>query len=299
MPARETIADYCHRYGRGSLPAGQVMAYRIEDAAAGAFPLRRRDFYKIKLLCEAEGTLRYGDRQVRVQQPALIFANPLLPYAWEREAGRETGYACVFTEAFISPQLKIASVADSPLFQLGGTPVVFPPPAVVVRLTNLFEQLLAEMQSSYVHRQDAARNYVQLILHESLKLVSTTPGAQPGTSAARLSTRFLNLLDRQFPLLSPHHTLALKNANEFAGQLDVHPNHLNKVLKNTTGKTTTAHIAEKLVNEAQTLLRHSDWSLAEIGYCLGFGYVSNFNSFFKKYAGCPPHQYRRQPQLVS
>ncbi|GAB3637985.1 response regulator transcription factor [Hymenobacter arcticus] len=300
MQAPETIGEFYQRYGPGQPDAGQVTIYRIEDVAPPAsFPHIRRDFYKIKLLCNAQGILSYADKNITVSACALIFANPLIPYSWERLAGRETGYVCLFTEEFITQQLRPASVANSPLFRVGGTPVLFPPPAVVQQLSALFEQLVVEIQSAYVHKYDLLRTYIQLILHESLKLAPVAPAYQVGTSAARLTALFLDLLDRQFPLASPHHTLRFKNANEFARQLAVHTNHLNKALKEVTGKTTTAHIAEKLLREAQALLRHSNWSLAEIGYCLGFEHASNFNSFFKKHTGQPPNYYRRQPEALS
>ncbi len=300
MPARETIADYYHRYGRGSLPAGQVMAYRIEDAATtDPFPHVRRDFYKIKLLGGAQGVLAYADQRVAVQSCALVFVNPFIPYSWERTAGRETGFACLFTEEFITQELKIASLAGSPLFRVGGNPVLFPPAEVVGRLRHLFEQLLAELQAPYVHQADVVRNYVQLLLHESLKLAPAAPYCPPATAAARLSTGFLALLDQQFPLTAPAQPLRLRQANEFARQLAVHPNHLNKALQETTGKTTTAHIAEKLVAEAKALLRYQSWSLAEIGYGLGFGHAASFTTFFKRHTGLAPQHYRRQPLVLS
>lgn len=300
MKSSDAIAEYYRQHGHGHPDTGQVAIYRIGEVAQPvSFPHVRRDFYKIKLLCNAQGILSYANHRVVVQSCALVFVNPLIPYSWERTAGSETGYACLFTEEFITRQLKTAIVAGSPLFRVGGNPVLFPPPEVVSRLNALFEQCLAEIQSSYVHKYDLLRNYLQLILHESLKLATELPVHQLGSSAARLSSLFLELLERQFPLLSPHSPLPLKTAQEFARHLGVHPNHLNKALKETTGLTTTGHIAGKLVEEAKALLRNSNWSVAEIGYCLGFEHASNFNSFFKKNTGQPPHQYRRQPQVLS
>ncbi|MDB5267128.1 MAG: hypothetical protein JWP58_168 [Hymenobacter sp.] len=300
MSSRESIADYYQRYGRGNPATGQFTAYRIEDVATpSSFPHVRRDFYKIKLLCNVQGILSYADQRVEVQDSALIFVNQLIPYSWERTAGSETGYVCLFTEEFITQQLRTSSVAGSPLFRVGGTPVLFPAPEVVGRLSGLFEQILVEMQSSYANRDELLRSYVQIILHESLKITPAAHFYQPGTSAARLTSLFLELLDRQFPIASPHHTLPLKNANEFARRLAVHTNHLNKALKEITDKTTTEHIAEKTAEEAKALLRNSDWSIAEIGYCLGFEHASNFNSFFKKQVGQPPNHYRRQPVALS
>lgn len=296
MPTPETIAEYYQRYGRGEPATGQVTAYRIEDAAAAdAYPHVRRDFYKIKLLCGAEGILSYADQRVVVRGCALIFVNPLIPYAWERTAGRETGFACLFTEAFSMPQLRTASVAQSPLFRVGGVPVLFPPPAAVARFQQLFEQLLAELPSPYPHKYEVLRNYVQLLLHESLKLLP----AAPADAAARLQEQFLDLLARQFPLTSPYQPLALKTANEFARHLGVHPNHLNKVLKTATGHSTTAHLASRLAGEAQALLQHSNWSIAEIAHGLGFGHAANFHAFFRKHTGRTPNGYRQQLASLS
>jgi len=299
MEPKETIAEYFQRYGRGFPQAGQVAAYRIEDVPAPAqFPHVRRDFYKIKLLCGAKGVLSYANKRVEVQGSALIFANPLKPFSWELTSGQATGFACLFTEEFITGHLRTASVAGSPLFRAGGTPVLFPPPEVETRLHSLFELILAELQSSYAHKYELLRNYLQIILHESLKLTHDAPTAS-SPAATQLCARFLELLDRQFPLASPQQPLLLRNANEFAQQLAVHTNHLNKAVQAATGRPTTAHIAERLAEEAKALLRHSNWSVADIGYGLGFGHTSNFNTFFRRHVGQPPQQYRRQPLLLS
>ena len=300
MANRETITEYYQHYGEGKSAAGQFAVYRLEDfARAETFPHIRRDFYKIKLMCNVQGTLSYADRRVAVQDSALVLANPLIPHSWERQAGSPTGFACLFNEEFITPQLKTASVAGSPLFRVGGTPVLFLPPAAVDKIAGVFEAKLVEMQSGYANKHDMLRSYVHIILHESLKLAPAEPFYQPSNSAAWLSAAFLELLDQLFPIATPQHTLPLRNANEFAQRLAVHTNHLNKALKETTGKTTTAHIADKMVAEAKSLLRNSNWSIAEISYCLGFEHASNFNSFFRKQTGVPPSRYRNQAALLS
>jgi AraC-like DNA-binding protein len=300
MASRETILEYYQRYGAGKSAAGQFAVYRLEDfAGAEAYPHIRRDFYKIKLMQHVQGTLAYADARVAVQDAALVFVNPSIPHSWERQGGSPTGFACLFTEDFITQQLKTASVAGSPLFRVGGTPVLFPPPETVHKIGGIFEDMLAEMQAEYANKYDLLRSYVQIILHESLKLAPAAPFYQPGSSAARLSAQFLELLERQFPIASPQHALRFRNANEFARQLAVHTNHLNKALKEVTGKTTTEHISGHMEAEAKALLRNSNWSIAEISYCLGFEHASNFNSFFRKRTGFPPSHYRREAAVIS
>ena len=72
----------------------------------------------------------------------------------------------------------------------------------------------------------------------------------------------------------------------------MHVNHLNRALRTHTGKTTSAHITERLISEAKALLQHTSWSTAEIAYGLGFEYPTYFNNFFKKQTGTTPSALR-------
>jgi AraC family transcriptional activator of pobA len=75
--------------------------------------------------------------------------------------------------------------------------------------------------------------------------------------------------------------------------LAVHVNHLNRVLKETTGHTTTALISRRLAQEAKLLLKQTAWSISEIADSLGFADVAHFCTFFKRHAGQTPGDFRR------
>jgi AraC-like DNA-binding protein len=74
----------------------------------------------------------------------------------------------------------------------------------------------------------------------------------------------------------------LRTAKEYAERLAIHVNHLNKVLKENTGKTTTEIITSRMLQEAKILLKQTDWNVSEIAYSLGFEEVAHFSNFFKK-----------------
>jgi AraC family transcriptional activator of pobA len=300
MKTTESLEEYGRLAGQQWPAASQIAAYRLAPSTcrAAAFAHIRRDFYKLKLLRQADGVLRYGDQQVAVQGDALLFVNPQLPHSWQPVGAPYSGYACLFAGQFVTPHLKTARVAHSPLFSVGAVPVLPLPAAVADHLNQLFEGLLHALASDYAGRYEVASSYLNLILHEALQL-QPAPVAVPGTAAARLCARFLALLEGQFPVPGPQRPLGLRTAAEYAHHLAVHPSHLNKALMAATGKTTTAHLAARLAEEARALLHHSDWSPAEIGYCLGFGHPANFAAFFKKQTGQPPAAYRRQAALLS
>jgi AraC-like DNA-binding protein len=101
-------------------------------------------------------------------------------------------------------------------------------------------------------------------------------------------------LERQFPIESVDNPLYLKTPQDFANGLAVHVNHLNRSVKEITGKSTSKHISARIVTEAKALLRHTDWTIAEIAYALGFEYPSYFNNYFKRVTGRNPSSIRAE-----
>jgi AraC-like DNA-binding protein len=150
----------------------------------------------------------------------------------------------------------------------------------------------ADIESSYVHKYDLMRNYVNVLSHEAMKMQPSELGDVHVNGSAKLSSQFHELLERQFPIESPEHKLKLKTAKDYANRLGVHVNHLNRALKEITGKTTTEHIIDRVLAQSKVMLRHSNWSVAEIAFCLGFEYPAYFNNLFKKQIGTTPKSYR-------
>jgi AraC family transcriptional regulator, transcriptional activator of pobA len=254
-------------------------------------PYNRRDFYKITLIV-GEGNLQYADRGIFVDRPALLLSNPLMPYSWEPASPLQDGYFCIFSEDFVNPSTRARSLNDSPLFKIGRDPLIFLPSENQKFISDVFENMLKEMENEYPYKFDVMRNYVDLILHTALKLQPAQTELRPSNASTRITTLFVDLLERQFPIDSSGYSLRLKTPHDFAEQLSVHVNHLNRVVKETTGRTTTEHIAERIVQEAIALLRHTNLNVSEISYSLGFDYPPHFNNFIKKHTGKTPGELR-------
>ena len=87
-------------------------------------------------------------------------------------------------------------------------------------------------------------------------------------------------------------SIKLRSAADYALHLNIHVNHLNRAVGETTGKTTTQIIAERVLQEAKVLLKHTSWSISEIAYALGYSEVTHFSNFFKKHIQISPLQFR-------
>jgi AraC-like DNA-binding protein len=186
-------------------------------------------------------------------------------------------------------------ILEYPLFQAGGRPVFELTNKQARTLEQYFQRLMSEVNSDYVHRYDLAKVIVAEIMHFTMKLEQfKTAFINKKSASERLAVQFLELLERQFPIETEGDMLKLRNAGDFARQLNVHVNHLNRAIKNVTKKTTTQVIQERILLEAKILLKHTVWNIAEIAYCLNFREPSHFNSFFKKFTQLTPVKYRIQ-----
>jgi AraC-like DNA-binding protein len=261
-----------------------------KNACRVTIPYSRKDYYKVSLIL-GKGTLEYADRTLHIDRPALMFSNPLIPYYWQPGSGEQHGWFCIFNEAFAKQRDEL--LTDLPMFQLESDRVFFPDDKSVEEISYLFRKMLEENQGSYVQKQDVLRNYLHLIVHYAIKMQPAQNYDHDMNASARITSLFLELLSRQFPIDSRQNELKLKSAKDFARQLSVHINHLNRAVKEVTGKTTTEHIASRILLEATELLRHSDWAVSEIGYCLGFEYPGYFNTFYKKHTGKTPKEVRK------
>jgi AraC family transcriptional regulator, transcriptional activator of pobA len=265
-------------------------AYEVDSNAAG-HSYSRKDFYKISLTSGAY-IFNYADRTFETDETILFFGNPHIPYSCEVTKPSPDGYACLFTEDFLKLSERTESLLHSPLFRIGGTPILTLNKGQKKDISGIFQKMIAEQDSSYAHKDELIRNYISLIIHEALKMHPSENFSKSKNAAARITAVFLELLERQFPIENISHPLQLKTAQDFADNLSVHVNHLNSSVKEVTGKSTTTHIAERIISEAKALLQHTDWSIAEIAYALGFDYPTYFNNFFKKKTGQIPKSVR-------
>jgi AraC family transcriptional activator of pobA len=300
MNTFESLADFQRTYLLPSpaLPLRaqddqQFYVYSSEQPEPSLLPYQRRDFYKITLLLAGAGQLHYASRSLRVAQPALVFTNPLMPYAWEKDAGPQLALYCSFTESFWQGGNSNPTLTSLPLFQPGGDPVFLLEAAQTAPLADIFRHLWTEAGTDYAHKADVLRHYLQLLLHEARKLQPPTAYTAPIDGLRRITSLFLELLERQFPLEAPAQPLRLRTPQDYAAALAVHVNYLNRAVRYVTGRTTTAYLAGRLVREATTLLHHSTWPVANISDALGFAYPTYFDTFYKKHTGHTPLQARQ------
>lgn len=287
---KETVSE-SSEFALGEL---QLKGFKVYEVATKNDPMPhygRRDFYKVCLI-KGRSLLNYADRSIDIDDTFLFFGNPHIPYSSHILSETMTGYACLFSEEFLKLNDRQGSHHESPLYNLASSPVVAVTEQQKEFLITIFQKMLAEQSSDYVFKDDLVRSYLHLIIQEALKMKPQDHLVHYKNAASRIAFLFLDLLEQQFPIENCNEPLKLRTAQDFAQKLNVHVNYLNRTVKETTGKPTTAHIAERITTEAKALLQHTDWTIAEIAFGLGFEYPTYFNNFFKKITGAIPKSFR-------
>jgi AraC family transcriptional activator of pobA len=254
-------------------------------------PYNRRAYYKISVI-SGRNKAEYADKEIDIEKNALLFATPKIPYNWVPQDDNQFGYFCIFTHDFLIQNKSGVVLDELPIFQPGGYPIFQLTDEESEEITLIFKKMYKEISSDYVYKYDLLRNYVLELIHYGQKLQPATSLYPLHTASARVSSLFIELLERQFPIESPHQKLSLRTAKDYAERLAVHVNHLNKVLKENTGKTTTAIISSRIIQEAKILLKQTDWNISEIAYSLGFEEVAHFSNFFRKQTTLAPVAFR-------
>ncbi len=271
---------------------GHFNVFRIEDYKAdnkNNVAYSRKDYFKICLV-NGNSKIHYADKSFEILEHGLLFTSTHVPYNWEVLKPTQTGYSCIFTASFFT---NYGELKKYPFFSPNNYPVYELNKSEVDRLEKIFIQMIDEKKSDFEFRDDALRNLTIQLIHNALKIRPTKNVSFDKVNAAnRITSFFYELLESQYPIRNTIDGIKLRTASDFADQMAVHVNHLNKSIKKVTQKTTSELIADRLLKEAKIMLRHSSWAISEIAYNLGFDGPSHFSNFFRNKLKITPSEYR-------
>jgi len=249
----------------------------------------RKDYFKITLII-GRNRIHYADKVIEIKKQALFFTNPQIPYKFEWIDDYKAGFFCVFTASFFH---HFGNLNDYEVFKPNAIPVFELTDEQLEEIKQVYLKMQEGLDSDYEHKYDLLRNLVFDLLHYTHRMKTASKVEKQQTNASqRITHMFLELLERQFPIEDVRQRISFRSPCEFADQLSVHVNHLNRAVKVTTEKTTSMIIAERLLQEAKILLRHTEWNVSEIAYSLGFKEATHFNNFFKKMMQMAPIRFR-------
>jgi AraC family transcriptional regulator, transcriptional activator of pobA len=254
-------------------------------------PPFRANAYIISLTLKGSGTERIaGASDFRLGDHSMYFTAPHHLQGWTVKAGWE-GIYVVFSEDLLSDDTAILHLLKNmPLFSLDNRATLLLTPEETERILNL---LLSLENEAKTHKKDSVevfKSWLHVLLLHCRRLneerggpLSITPSTSHQITVVKNFQDLIekNLIDAQY-----------KTVSEFADVLKVHPNHLNALCKQMTGKTASELLQYRIIAEAKILLKNGQISQKEIAYQLGFDTPNYFSSYFKKHTGVSPSAFK-------
>lgn len=256
----------------------------------------RHEFYAIALRKSGTNKQVMGDPL----SANLFFNSPYQIVTWDIDLNWQ-GWYIIFNKEFISAfPLWQNWLIDFPFLRLDQSAPFDLPEAEATMTDNIFHSIYNEYHSNHEDKFNFIHTYTHLLLLQLKRNFNkTTPESaaaqQNRTADILLLSRFQTLVESN--LLQENAEPAVRQPSFYADKLNVHPNHLNAIVKRIIGRTTSQVIQYHLLNAAKSLLRNNDLSVKEIAFRLHFLEPTHFNSFFKKQTNQTPQQYREQNNL--
>ncbi|KIO78708.1 hypothetical protein TH53_02160 [Pedobacter lusitanus] len=251
--------------------------------------LQRKPFYKIALL-KGEGTYYSNDMQVVVSGNAVVITSPMTRSGFKTTDPDFAGKYCVCSESFLRGTSRL-SLFNWPVFKDRAVYTESLTDIQYEELARIFDDIEHEYISDYPFKEQLIQHKVFDVIHYIQKLNKSLLSFIPAQQDS-LEERFFKVLENEFYMISRGKPLVNKSPAYFAQLLHTSVDQLNKTMKAVTLKTTQALIHDRLIEEANVLLKHTDYSVKEIAWCLHFQETSHFQNFYKKHTQLTPIAYR-------
>jgi AraC family transcriptional activator of pobA len=98
----------------------------------------------------------------------------------------------------------------------------------------------------------------------------------------------------EFLMLLESNYQQIRNTDFYAGKLNISSKRLNQILKEKLDKTGMQIIHDRIILEAKRNIIHSELTIKEIAYNLGFSDRPYFSRFFKKQTGKTPEGFQKE-----
>jgi AraC-like DNA-binding protein len=226
--------------------------------------------------------------QVRIYK--IMFGSERQVLVSELDSKNLSGYYCIFDENFSS---LIGDPSCPPPFfspiKHRNECIINVPADRIERFNLIFDLIYSLFESSTEHKAILIASYLLVVLKEADIIFRQL--YQINNSSRRTSA---DIITRRFKDLIAKHYLQKQTVRAYAEMLCITPDHLNKIVKTTAGKTALELIKDRILADAKALLHYSTMNISEIAYSLGFENSSYFTRLFRKKIGVAPFKYRNQ-----
>ena len=302
----ETITDYCEGI---NIPAPKHPHFDIRSfdenmkTVHHQMPPFRHEFYAIAIKAGGDGKVITGQFAKFPEGSTIFFNTPFQVLSWDI-APNWSGYYLMFSQDFIAQSNVLSKILTHfPFLKIDNSIPFTIPQSDLEHILSIYERIWKEYHGSAEDMFKMIEAEVYLLLSRIKRLFEQQVDSEVAeksmkTADLKLLSRYQTLIQTSFyPDAKLNGDANLHSTRFYAAKLNVHPNHLNAIVKSVSGATALSQIHNHILALAKSYLAQTDWSVKEIAFSLHFESPNNFNSFFKRKTELTPLAYRKRAKL--
>lgn len=245
-------------------------------------------FIKIAYI-RSGGIVKIDFEEFRLEKDAFFFINPGQFFELSKDC---SGLMVYYNRDFYCIEIHDKEVAcDGILFHnIYEIPLILLTPEDSLNLCSLMQQTATEMAIGDTGTEEMLRIILKQLIIKCTRIWKQDHGMS--TEQAKPEIEFLRIFSQ---LIDANYT-KLHAVADYADLLNITPKALNKRISQHNSESPNNLIKNRLILEAKRLLAHTQLSIKEIGYKLGYDDSSYFIRFFTNHATVSPHKFRLQYQ---
>ena len=266
-------------------------------------PSFRHAFYAIAIKLEGRGKAITGHHTNFPEGTTIFFNSPFQILSWDIAPDWE-GYYLMFSQDFVAGSHHFNHLLkDFPFLKIDTSIPFEVGPTQVAPLLDIYKHIQEAYHSNHTDKFDFIESYTLLLLNYINRYFRQQVSEAEAHQAIRradisLTSRYKSLIESRFQSDQEiDHPKKLHSTRYYADEMNIHPNHLNAVIKSITGHTALQLIHQHVLRLAKAQLAQTNQSIKEIAYDLHFTSPNNFSSFFKKYTDSTPLAYRNEANI--
>ena len=242
-------------------------------------------YYRISLITQGRGDMITGIYKFKAKKNTLVIT-PARVISTSKNWSHDTkGFVLMFNlDFFLHNNFPHKFIANKKILQASIKPYLIVNAKQAKELTNIFEIIYNECENAKNNKNELIALKIIELLILSERLFADDQHFDISHPAKDIIKRFMNLVERHF---SHERSVAF-----YARKLNVHPNHLNSLVKKYTSTTAKGSIKNRIIVETKYLLHSTNLSVKEISNQLGFDDPNYFTMFFKNSEKVSPVNYR-------
>ena len=284
------------RYGEGNVldldakfsHKFDFQVHRFEDVLQDTnrkIPPNKWSYYRIALIKKGSGEFLTGIYKYKATKNTLVVIPSRVVTSSKNWTADMEGYVLLFNiDFFLQNSIPYKYIERKRILSASIKPYIHLNDRQAEEIEDIFETILEEkkVDNNYKDELIALKTLELIILSE--RLFDEEQHFEINMPSVEIIRRFIDLLEANF---SHEHSVKF-----YAEELNMHPNHLNSLIKKYTGVTAKESIQNRILLEMKYLLHSTNLSIKEISNQVGFNDPNYFTSFFTRFENMSPGNYR-------